>query len=136
MKVSGTQTATGGERAVTAAMEAARALGRALGESAAFRRLEAAYEAFRTDEAARRRLADFQSRQQKLRMAAMWGGAEAHEQEQLDREWEGMAATPSLGGYLRAQEELAALFRRVTGRISEEIGIDYGASCSPSGGCC
>jgi len=43
---------------------------------------------------------------------------------------------PPLRAYLQAQEELTALLREVAGIISQEIGIDYGAACSPAGGCC
>jgi cell fate (sporulation/competence/biofilm development) regulator YlbF (YheA/YmcA/DUF963 family) len=121
---------------VAAALEAARSLGRALGESSAFKRFEAAYEVFQADGGARRKLRDFQSRQQELRMAAMWGGGDWGEQEKLEREWETIAAMPSLSDHLRAQEELTALLREATGKISAEIGVDYGAACSPSGGCC
>jgi cell fate (sporulation/competence/biofilm development) regulator YlbF (YheA/YmcA/DUF963 family) len=136
MRVSNPQRVTQVDEGVAAAIEAARSLGRALGESSAFKRFEAAQEVFQADEAARRKLADFQSRQQELRMAAMWGGADPREQRKLEREWQNISAMPSLSGYLRAQEELTALLREVTGKISEEIGVDYGAACSPSGGCC
>lgn len=136
MKVPGAQAVTAADNAVAAAMKAARALGRALGESPEFQRFEAAYEAFRADEAARRRLEDFQSRQQRLRMAALWGGADEHAQKQLEREWQSISKMPSLAGYLRAQEQLTALLREVITKISAEIGVDYGAACSPSGGCC
>ncbi len=118
-----------------AAMDAARALGHAVGESAAFRRFETSQEAFQSDQAARQRLAEFQERQQKARMAAAWAGAGAQEDE-VEREWQSVSAMPSLSGYLRAQEELTALLRDVTGKISEEIRVDYGAACAPSGGCC
>lgn len=136
MRVSSTQTVTDADKAVAAAMEAARSLGRALGESSAFRRFEAAYEAYQADEAARRRLEDFQSRQQELRMAAMWGGVDRREQEKLEREWQSVSAMPSLSDYFRAQNDLTTLLREATGRVSKEIGVDYGAACSPSGGCC
>ena len=136
MRVSNARTVTDVDKAVAAAMDAARALGRALGDSSVFKRFEAAHDAFQADGAARRKLGEFQSRQQQLRMAAMWGGADPKEQENLDREWQNITAIPSLGGYIRAQEELTALLREAAGRISEEIGVDYGAACSPSGGCC
>jgi cell fate (sporulation/competence/biofilm development) regulator YlbF (YheA/YmcA/DUF963 family) len=136
MRVSNEQTATDGDKAVAAALEAARSLGRALGESSAFTRFEAAYEVFQADEAARRKLSDFQSRRQELRMAAMWGGADRRQQQNLEREWRSISAMPSLSSYLHAQAQLTALLREATGKISEEIGVDYGAACSPSGGCC
>lgn len=136
MSASNLRSVTPTGEGVAAAIEAARALGRALGESSSFKQFEAAYEVFQADEAARRKLADFQSRQQDIRLAAMWGGADPREQKKLEREWQNISTMPSLSGYLRAQEELTALLREVTGKISEEIGVDYGAACSPSGGCC
>ena len=136
MSASNLRSVTPTDEGVAAAIEAARALGRALGESSSFKQFEAAYEVFQADEAARRKLADFQSRQQDIRLAAMWGGADPREQKKLEREWQNISTMPSLSGYLRAQEELTALLREVTGKISEEIGVDYGAACSPSGGCC
>lgn len=136
MRVRNTQSVTPADEGVAAAIEAARSLGRALGESSAFKQFEPASEVFQADGAARRKLRDFQSRQQELRMAAMWGGVDRREQEKLEREWETIAAMPSLSDYLRAQNDLTTLLREATGKISEEIGVDYGAACSPSGGCC
>lgn len=136
MRVSNAQSVTPADKAVAPAIEAARALGRALGESSAFKRFEAAYEVFQSDTATRRRLVDFESRQREIRLAAMWGGADPGEQKELESEWQNISAMPSLSGYLRAQEELTVLFREAVGKISEQIGVDYGAACSPSGGCC
>ena len=136
MRVSNAQSATPADKPAAAAIEAARALGRALGESSAFKRFEAAYEVLQSDTAMRHRLADFQSRQQEIRLAAMWGGADPQEQNKLEHEWQNISAMPSVSDYLRAQEELAGLFREAVAKISEQIGVDYGAACSPSGGCC
>ena len=136
MRMSNAQSETNTDDGVAAAIEAARALGRALGESPAFKQFESAYEFFQADGAARRKLADFQARQQEIRLAAMWGGADPREQKKLEREWQNISAMPSLSAYLGAQQELTVLLREATGKISAEIGVDYGAACSPSGGCC
>jgi cell fate (sporulation/competence/biofilm development) regulator YlbF (YheA/YmcA/DUF963 family) len=120
----------------TAALDAAKALASALAQLPAFRRFEAAHERFRTDEAAQQKLAGFESKQRELRQAAMWGGSSAQEQKALEQEWETLFAIPSLGHYLRAQEELTMSLRDSVRMISDAIGIDYGAACSPSGGCC
>jgi cell fate (sporulation/competence/biofilm development) regulator YlbF (YheA/YmcA/DUF963 family) len=136
MRVSNVQSVSPTEKGAAAAIEAARALGRALGESSAFKQFEAAYEVLQSDTATRRKLEDFESRQREIRLAARWGGADAQEQSIIEQEWQSISATSSLGGYLRAQEELAVLFREAVRRISEQIGVDYGAACSPSGGCC
>lgn len=135
-----TKRANGGSdghaEAATAALEAAKALASALAQSPAFRRFEAAHERFRTDEAAQQKLAEFEAKQRELRQAAMWGGVSAREQKALEQEWETLCAIPSLGRYLRAQEELTIALRDSVRTISDAIGIDYGAACSPSGGCC
>ena len=110
MSASNLRSVTPTDEGVAAAIEAARALGRALGESSSFKQFEAAYEVFQAD----------------------WSSDVCSS----DLEWQNISTMPSLSGYLRAQEELTALLREVTGKISEEIGVDYGAACSPSGGCC
>ncbi len=121
---------------VAAAMAAARSLGRALGESSVFKRYENALEVFQADDAAQQRLRDFQDHQEKYRLEAMWGGADRREEDRLEREWRSLSSMPSLSGFLGAQEELTALLRETVGKISAEIGVDFGAACSPAGGCC
>lgn len=124
------------DEAADAAMEAARSLARTLGQSSAYKSFEAALEQFRADEAAQQRLAEFESRQREMQQAAMWGGAGAQEKQALEREWQTLCAIPSLGAYLQAQEEFTASLRESARMISDAIGVDYGAVCSPSGGCC
>lgn len=119
-----------------AALVAARSLAEAIGESTVYRRFEAAQEAFEADDAVKTKLRSYQARQQDLRVAAMWGGASRERQQALEREWEELSRLPTLRTYLEAQEAVRELFREVAGRITQEIGVDYGAACSPAGGCC
>ncbi len=121
---------------VTAAMAAARSLGRAIEESAAFKRFDAAYGTFMADDVARHKLRDYQLRQQQLRMAEAWGGADQDQREKLEREWRSISSLPTIGLYLREQEELTILLRETVGKISAGIGVDFGIACAPSGGCC
>lgn len=116
-----------------AALEAARALGRALEESAEFRNFEAAHNALQADSEAHRKLSDFLSRRQELRMASMFGSAIEAEVDKLEQDWQQLCEMPSIRLYLRAQENLIALLRQAAARISEQTGLDYGAACSPSG---
>lgn len=118
------------------ALEAARALARAIGESEIFRRFEAAQDAFMRDEPARRRFQAYQVREEELNLAAMWGGPQPDDQVALQREWQQVSAMPALRAYLEARAAVRDLFQEVTGRITEDIGVDYGAACSPAGGCC
>lgn len=118
------------------ALDAARTLARAIGESEVFRRYEAAQDAFMRDEQARSRFQTYQVREQELQLAAMWGGAQPDDHHALQREWLEVSALPTLRAYLEAREAVRLLFREVTGRITDDIGVDYGAACSPAGGCC
>lgn len=118
------------------ALEAARALAQAIGESEIFRRFEEAQDAFMRDEPVRRRFQTYQVREQELNLAAMWGGAQPDDQAALQREWQQVSAMPTLRAYLEARAAVRDLFREVAGRITENIGVDYGAACSPAGGCC
>lgn len=119
-----------------AALEKARALARAIGESSVFRAFEAAQEALMADREVSQRLQAFQRHQQEVQFARAWGGADPLEEEALEEEWQTLSQMPTLQTYLQAQEGLTALLREVAGVISQEIGIDYGAACSPAGGCC
>lgn len=119
-----------------AALEKARALARAVGESPSFKAFEAAHEALMEDREVNRKLQAFQRRQQEVRLAHAWGGGDPAQDAALKEEWETLSQTPTLQAHLRAQEQLMDALRVVTGIISQEIGIDYGAACSPAGGCC
>lgn len=118
------------------ALEKARALARAIGGSPVFKEFEAAHEALIEDGELSQRLDAFQQRQQELLFARAWGGADPVREQALEAEWQTLSHTPTLRAHLKAQRELTALFREVAGIISQEIGIDYGAACSPGGGCC
>jgi cell fate (sporulation/competence/biofilm development) regulator YlbF (YheA/YmcA/DUF963 family) len=123
-----------GSPEVAAAMEAARALGRALGESAQFKRFEAAHDALQADTEARQKLNEFLSHRQELSMESMFGSTDQAALEKLEQEWQSLSAMPSIISYLHAQEDLLAVLREAAARISQQIGLDYGAACSPSGG--
>jgi cell fate (sporulation/competence/biofilm development) regulator YlbF (YheA/YmcA/DUF963 family) len=119
-----------------AALEKARALALAIGESPDFRAFEGAQEALMADREVNRRLQDYQRRQQEVWFARTWGGADSAQEAALEEEWRALSQTPTLRAYLRAQEQLTDVLRAVAGMISQEIGIDYGAVCAPAGGCC
>ncbi len=119
-----------------AALEKARALARAIGESPSFKAFEAAQETLMTDRDVSRRLQDYQRRQQEVRFARMWGGGDPAQEAALEEEWRAVSEIPALRAYLQAQGQLTDELRAVAGMISQEIGIDYGAACAPAGGCC
>lgn len=130
------QAAVNGVNLEAAALEKARALALAIGESPSFKAFEAAQEALMADREVNRRLQAYQARAQELQAARAWGGADPLAEEALEAEWQRLSFLPEVRRSLRAQEELVSLFREVTALISEAIGLDYGAACSPAGGCC
>jgi len=130
------QAVVNGVNLEAAALDAARALARAVGESLSFRAFEAAQEALMADQEVNRRLQDYQRRQQEVWFARTWGGADPAQEGALEEEWRALSQTPILRVYLRAQEQLTDVLRVVGGMISQEIGIDYGTACAPAGGCC
>lgn len=130
------QAVVNGANLEAAALDAARALARAVGESQSFKAFEAAQEALMADREVNRRLQDYQRRQQEVWFARTWGGGDSAQEAALEEEWRALSQTPTLRAYLRAQEQLTDVLRAVAGMISQEIGIDYGAACAPAGGCC
>jgi len=120
----------------TVALDRARALARAIGESAPFRAFEAAQEALEADADLGARLQAFQVREQELRLSRSWGGADPEEVRAMEREWEELAKHPVLAAQVAARTELLGLLREVAGAIGEGVGLDYGAACAPAGGCC
>lgn len=127
---------TAPENLNSAVTESARALAKAIARSEAFRRFEAAQEAFMADRSLRTRLDQLQARAQKLRAARMWGGADPVQETALQQEMDSLADIPVLQEFYGAQDALRALAHEVTKKITEDIGVDYGAACSPAGGCC
>ncbi len=130
-----TTQATAADR-TAAALDRARALALAIGETAAFKAFEAAQEALEADTALGESLVAFQQREQELRLARAWGGADPEELRALEREWEELAKNPVLAAHTAAQNKLVALLREVSAAISEGVALDYGAACAPAGGCC
>jgi cell fate (sporulation/competence/biofilm development) regulator YlbF (YheA/YmcA/DUF963 family) len=127
---------TAPENLNSAVTESARSLAQAVARSEAFRRFEAAQEAFMADRPLRDRLNQLQARAQQLRAARMWGGADPVQETALQQEMDSLADIPILQEFYAAQEALRALAQEATKKISQEIGVDYGAACSPAGGCC
>ena len=119
-----------------AALDRARALARAIGATDACRRLEAAQEALDADGELRLRIGKFNVREQELRSARSWGGADPDDERALEREWQDLALQPPLAAHLAARQELVTLFGEVAAAISDGVGLDYRTACVPSSGCC
>ncbi len=117
------------------AVQAARALGQALGRSPAFRKFEEAQDAFMKADGLSARLERYQSAQRDVQAARAWGGAEESAVRQLEAEWQALCLIPEVQAYLQAQEELLDSCRKVVGRITAGVGIDFARTCA-AGACC
>lgn len=116
------------------AVQAARALGDALGRSAAFRKFEKAYEAFMKVDGLSGRLERYQREQESMQAARAWGGADQAAVRRQDAEWQELSRTPEVQAYLETQEEFLDTCRQVVSQISAGIGIDLARTCAA--GCC
>ncbi len=117
------------------AVQAATAVGRALGRTATFRKYETAQEAFMKAPGLRDRFEAYQRRQQELQNARAWGGVDAAQERQLDQEWERLSRLPEFQAYMEAQQELIELCTEVVSRITDGVGLDFSRACA-AGGCC
>lgn len=82
--------------AETRAVQAATAVGRALGRTATFRKYETAQESFMTTKGLRQRFEAYQHRQQEFQNARAWGGVDPAVEQQLDAEWQMLSRTPEV----------------------------------------
>jgi len=118
------------------AMEKARALARAIGESAAYKAFRRAHGALMEDDTLRRRFYAYQAQRQEVEFARRAGSAEPAQEAALEEEWRVLSAIPILQAYLEGQRELTALLKEMVTILNAEFGVDYGAVCTPPGSCC
>ncbi len=118
------------------AIERSKALARAIGATSAFLEFEATQEALEADGTLRLRLQEFNLRDQERQKARAWGGADPEEERALEREWQELAAHPTLAAHLAARQGLVLVCGELANAISESVGLDFAAVCAPSKGCC
>lgn len=117
------------------ALVQARAFAQLLVSTHEFRAFEAARERLAADREATTLLQRLQDVQQRLAMLQTWGGIATNELADLELLRFQAAENQVIKSLLDAQTGLLALFRNAAAIISAEVGIDFGAACSP-GGCC
>lgn len=117
------------------AVQAARHLAAVLAATPEYLAFDAAHRALRQRADLTGRLNDLQGRRQQAAMAAAWGGANADEMAEIERQWAALLAEPPFAELLSAQERLAAVIREAAEAISSEIEVDFAMACAPSG-CC
>ncbi len=117
------------------AVQAARALGQALGRSPALRKFEEAQDAFTKVSGLSERLEKYQQAQQEMQATRAWGGVEQSAVDRLEAEWQALCRIPEVQAYLQAQEELLDSCREVVVKITAGVGIDFARTCA-AGGCC
>lgn len=118
------------------ALEKARALARELAATAEFRAFETAHERLRADQGARTLLKRLQVAEQQMAMLQTWGGVATDALDDVARLRAEVTEHPTLKMLFAAQDALLRLFKDAAGIITAEVGLDFGAACSPAGGCC
>lgn len=118
------------------AFEKARVLARALAASPEFRAFEAAHGRLRADPGAGALLQRLQAAEQQVAMLQTWGGMATDALDGLARLRAEVADHPTPKTLFAAQDALLQLFKDAAGIITAEVGLDFGAACSPAGGCC
>ncbi len=134
--MSAAEQATATEDLQAVAMEKARALACAIGESGAYKAFRRAHGALMEDDTVRRRFHAYQAQRQEVEFARRAGSAEPAQEAALEEEWRGLSAIPIVQAYLEGQRELTALLKEMVTILNAEFGVDYGAVCTPPGSCC
>lgn len=118
------------------ALAQAREFAQVLARAPEFRAFEVARERLTADRDATALLQRLQDAQQKVAMLQTWGGIATNELAEL--EWLRVQAfeNPVIKAVFEAQAALLKLFQNAAGIISAAVGLDFGAACSPAGGCC
>jgi len=116
--------------------EAIREFGEALAECDELRAVEDAERALRNDREAMRLLSDYQSAQQSIQMARMWGRMVSKDElDELKILEAKVNSNQIIRNLLDAQKRLQELLVNLNAEISNILGIDF-ASNSSTGGCC
>lgn len=118
------------------ALAQTQAFAKALARAPEFCAFEVARERLAANRDAATLLQRLQDAQQKVAMLQTWGGIATNELTEL--EWLKVQAfeNPLIKSVFEAQAALLKLFQDAAGIISTAVGIDFGAACSPAGGCC
>jgi cell fate (sporulation/competence/biofilm development) regulator YlbF (YheA/YmcA/DUF963 family) len=134
--VSITQQEVPAQHVTPAVAEAARGLARAIANSEVFRRFEVSQEHFSADKNLQQRLVDYDTRKRDAQLSGLWDAGKGNGAEDREKLWKSLLKNPVLKEYLACEAELRSLLREATTRITNEVGIDYGAACAAAGGCC
>jgi len=114
--------------------QAARDFTAALAETPQFKAFEDAAEHLHRDEAARRALDAYQSKQQSLQAVLMLNAASEADRAELQRLHAAVVSQPSVAAYVQAQADLMSVCQSVADMLSQAIGLNVAAVCGS--GCC
>ncbi len=117
-----------------AASRAAGAFASALAATPQWVAWEAAAERVHNDPAVQHASAVYEKRLEALRPRLMLRAASVEEEAELERLRVALFAEPPVVAYAQAEAALKALCSAAAERLSQQIGLDYAASCAT--GCC
>ena len=114
--------------------QAARDFAAALAETPQFKAFEDAAEHLHHDEAARRALDAYQSKQQSLQAVLMLNAASDADKGELQRLHAAVVSQPSVAAYAQTQADLMSVCQSVADMLSHAIGLNFAVVCGS--GCC
>ncbi len=114
--------------------EAVQAFAQVLADTPQFHAFEEAGVAFNQDRAARQAVRAFQEKQRSLQMMQQIGVLTQAELDELKALQQAMLGYPTVTAYVEAQEELTKVCQAAAGEISQVVGLDFAATCTPR--CC
>jgi cell fate (sporulation/competence/biofilm development) regulator YlbF (YheA/YmcA/DUF963 family) len=117
-------------------IEAARRLGRAIGESKVYLNFEESRRLLLRDQMAQQLLRQFQQTQQQVQMMQSWGGAERDDIQRLQDMREKMIENQTLKTFFLAQDDLVTQLRELNRFMADNLGFDFAEMTKPAGGCC
>jgi len=115
-------------------LQAARDFAAALAETPQFTTFEDTAEHLHRDEAARRALDAYQSKQQSLQAVLMLNAASDANRAELQRLHAAVVSQPSVAAYAQAQADLMIVCRSMADMLSQAVGLNFAAVCGS--GCC
>ncbi|MCX6054408.1 MAG: YlbF family regulator [Chloroflexi bacterium] len=116
-------------------MESAKHFAEIFESTPQFQEFTQAYLAFRQDEEVQKTLQEFQKKQASLRALLALNAVSEEDRLEIKNLRGKYSQQPSYVRYTNAQEKLVELGQEIGDYLTNEIGLDFGASCK-TGGCC
>lgn len=114
----------------------ARAFGRAILNSEAYKNFINARNEFRNDETAKEAARIYNNVLNDFQMLARWGGITPEDEKKVEEARKIARQNTVLDNYYTSQENLIAFYQELNNYLSEKLKFNFAALAKPAGGCC